>query len=160
MTKTKIRLQADPFDPNAEQDALRQGQPGVGALVAFVGLMRDINDGTHVTAMTLEHYPGMTERALEAIAAQASQRWALEGIRIIHRIGRITPQEPIVLVAVTSRHRSNAFRACEMIIDYLKTDAPFWKKEETLDGERWVQSRSSDDDAKQRWRTDPARPPA
>jgi molybdopterin synthase catalytic subunit len=154
MTAIAIRIQTEPFDPAAEQDALRHGQPQVGAMVAFVGLMRDINDDATVRSMTLEHYPGMTERALEAIAAEAEQRWELEGIRILHRVGRLEPQEPIVLVAVTSRHRRDAFRACELIIDYLKTDAPFWKKEQTDAGERWVEARATDDDAKRLWAQD------
>jgi len=154
MTAIEIRIQNEPIDPAAEQDALRRGQPQVGALVAFVGLMRDINDGAAVRTMTLEHYPGMTERALEAIAAEAGERWELEGVRILHRVGRLEPQEPIVLVAVTSRHRQDAFRACEQIIDYLKTDAPFWKKERTASGERWVEARATDDDAKRQWERD------
>lgn len=151
MTATQIRIQADPFDPAAEQDELRRGQAQIGALVAFVGLMRDINAGSAVEAMTLEHYPGMTERALETIAADARRRWQVDGIRIVHRVGRLTPEEPIVLVAVTSRHRGDAFRACELIIDFLKTDAPFWKKEHTADGARWVQARDADSEATQRW---------
>jgi molybdopterin synthase catalytic subunit len=151
MTATQIRIQADPFDPAAEQDELRRGQAQIGALVAFVGLMRDINEGSAVEAMTLEHYPGMTERALETIAADARRRWQVDGIRIVHRVGRLTPEEPIVLVAVTSRHRGDAFRACELIIDFLKTDAPFWKKEHTADGARWVQARDADSEATQRW---------
>lgn len=151
MTRIEVRIEADAFDPSAEQDTMRCGQAQVGALVAFVGLMRDINEAATVHAMTLEHYPGMTERALEAIAEEAGRRWPLNGIRIIHRVGRLEPQEPIVLVAVTSRHRGDAFRACELIIDYLKTDAPFWKKEQTDRGERWVEARGSDDDAKTRW---------
>lgn len=157
MTATEIRIQAEPFDPAAEQDALRRGKPKVGALVAFVGLMRDINDDSAVRSMTLEHYPGMTDRSLEAIAAEAGRRWRLEAIRIIHRVGRLEPEDPIVLVAVASRHRGDAFRACELIIDYLKTEAPFWKKEQTDSGERWVDARSSDSDAKARWSPEPER---
>ncbi|MBK1617898.1 molybdopterin synthase catalytic subunit MoaE [Lamprobacter modestohalophilus] len=152
MSSTQIRIQATPFDPFAEQDELRRGQPQVGALVAFVGLMRDLNEGADIRAMTLEHYPGMTERALAAIADEARRRWPLEGIRILHRVGRLEPEDPIVLVAVTSRHRGDAFRACELIIDYLKTDAPFWKKEHTERGARWVEARDSDGSAKARWR--------
>jgi len=147
-----IRVQPNAFDPAAEQDGLRRGAPNVGALVVFVGLTRDINADSTVTAMTLEHYPGMTERALHDIAAEAAARWSLDGIRIIHRVGRLLPEEPIVLVAVTSRHRHDAFRACELLIDYLKTRAPFWKKEETAQGERWVEARDSDDQAVERWR--------
>jgi molybdopterin synthase catalytic subunit len=151
MTHIEIRVQGNAFDPSAEQDTLRRHQPQIGALVSFVGLMRDNNEDTTVRSMTLEHYPGMTERALHAIAGEADRRWQLEGVLIIHRVGRLVPEDPIVLVAVTSRHRGDAFRACEFIIDYLKTDAPFWKKEQTHDGDRWVEARSSDDDAKGRW---------
>jgi molybdopterin synthase catalytic subunit len=155
MTNVDVRIQTDAFDPYAEQDSMCRDQPQIGALVAFIGLMRDINEEVGVHSMTLEHYPGMTERALEAIAAEANRRWRLQGIRIVHRVGRLEPQDPIVLVAVTSRHRGDAFRACELIIDYLKTDAPFWKKEETDDGERWVEARSSDETAKSRWSSAP-----
>lgn len=151
MSPAKISVQSSPFDPATEQESLRRGQPQVGALVAFVGLMRDINDDASVRSMTLEHYPGMTERALEAIAAAAQHRWPLQGIRIIHRVGRLQPEEPIVLVAVTSRHRTDAFRACEFLIDYLKTEAPFWKKEQTAEGERWVQARDQDAAARRQW---------
>jgi molybdopterin synthase catalytic subunit len=151
LRRLDIRVQQAPFDPAAEQDDLRRGAPGVGALVAFVGLMRDINADAAVRAMTLEHYPGMTERALDAIAAQAAGRWSLDGIRIVHRVGRLLPEEPIVLVAVTSRHRHDAFRACEFLIDYLKTRAPFWKKEDTDGGARWVEARAGDDEAAARW---------
>lgn len=147
-----IRIQQAPLDPEAEQQGLREGASRVGALVAFTGLMRDMNADGAVTAMTLEHYPGMTERALRGIAAEAAARWTLDAIRIVHRVGRLLPQEPIVLVAVTSRHRHEAFRACELLIDYLKTQAPFWKKEETLHGEHWVEARTSDAQAAARWR--------
>lgn len=153
MSKALIRIQSTPFDPAAEQDALRRGQPQVGALVAFVGLMRDLNEEVTVKAMTLEHYPGMTERALADIAAEAERRWPLEGVLIVHRVGRIEPEEPIVLVAVTSRHRGDAFRACELIIDFLKTEAPFWKKEQTETGERWVEARERDTAAQSRWQS-------
>jgi len=151
LRRLDIRVQQAPFEPAAEQDDLRRAAPRVGALVAFVGLMRDINQDESVRAMILEHYPGMTERALEDIAVQAAGRWTVDAIRIIHRVGRLLPEEPIVLVAVTSRHRTDAFRACEYIIDCLKTEAPFWKKEETQRGERWVESRTSDEDAAARW---------
>ena len=150
-TSITIRIQDTAFDPATEQDDLRRGRPDIGALVAFVGLMRDINDDRSVAAMTLEHYPGMTERALETIAKQAAERWQIDGIRIIHRIGHLLPEEPIVLVAVTSRHRTEAFRACEFLIDYLKTRAPFWKKEETDHGEQWVGARHTDAAAAERW---------
>ncbi|BAO45673.1 molybdopterin synthase catalytic subunit MoaE [Thiolapillus brandeum] len=146
-----IAIQTEIFDPAHEEQQLRQGNPRVGAVVSFLGLMRDINDGDAVYAMTLEHYPGMTEKALDAIVDEAGQRWDLEGIRVIHRVGELLPEEPIVLVMTASRHRGEAFRACEFIIDYLKTRAPFWKKENTGDGERWVEARHSDKDAESRW---------
>lgn len=146
-----IRVQTEPFDIAAEQDSLWRGHPQTGALVTFVGLMRDMNEGDRVSRMTLEHYPGMTEKALTAIAEEAAGRWDVQGIRILHRVGELAPQDPIVLVAVTSAHRGNAFRACEFLIDYLKTRAPFWKKEITDEGERWVSTRATDDDAAQRW---------
>ena len=149
---SRIQVQQEPIDIAAEQDAIWRGRSQVGALVTFVGLMRDINDGAAVSAMTLEHYPGMTEKALEGIAAEAAGRWELEGIRIVHRVGLLKPQDPIVFVGVTSRHRGNAFRACEFLIDYLKTRAPFWKKEVTAEGERWVEPRDGDDAAAERWR--------
>jgi molybdopterin synthase catalytic subunit len=140
-----------PFDPEAELARLRRGNPGVGALVSFVGLMRDVNEGDSVTRMYLEHYPGMTEKALAAIVDEARRRWELELVRIVHRVGELSPEEPIVLVAVASRHRGEAFRACEFVIDYLKTRAPFWKKERTAAGERWVEARRGDRKAEQRW---------
>ncbi|WP_026199272.1 molybdopterin synthase catalytic subunit MoaE [Lamprocystis purpurea] len=146
-----IQVQQQPFQIAAEQEALWRGKPQVGALVTFVGLMRDINVDREVSAMTLEHYPGMTEKALEAIAAEAAARWDLLGLRIVHRVGLLTPQEPIVFVGVVSRHRTEAFRACEFLIDYLKTRAPFWKKETTPDGERWVEARATDEAAAGRW---------
>ncbi|WP_456448938.1 molybdopterin synthase catalytic subunit MoaE [Thiolapillus sp.] len=146
-----IAVQTECLDPAREERKLRQGNPRVGAVVSFLGLMRDINEGDSVKAMTLEHYPGMTEKALEAIVDEAGQRWDLEGIRVIHRVGKLLPEEPIVLVMVASRHRGEAFRACEFVIDYLKTRAPFWKKENTVDGDRWVEARHSDKDAESRW---------
>jgi molybdopterin synthase catalytic subunit len=147
----EIRVQSEPFDPGAEQEGLWQGRPQVGALVSFLGLMRDMNEGETVSRMTLEHYPGMTERALRAIAEEATQRWSLDAVRILHRVGALAPQDPIVLVAVTSAHRGDAFRACEFLIDYLKTRAPFWKREATPSGERWVDARATDDAAARRW---------
>jgi len=147
-----INILSTPLNPEAEIKALRQGNPGIGALVSFVGLMRDINEGDSVQGMYLEHYPGMTEKALEAILAEAQTRWELEAIKIIHRVGELSPLDPIVLVAVASRHRGEAFRACEFIIDYLKMQAPFWKKERTANGERWVDARHSDGEAQSRWR--------
>lgn len=147
----RIQIQVEPLDITAEQEALWRGNPGVGALVSFVGLMRDINEGVGVSAMTLEHYPGMTERALTAIAEEAAGRWDLEGVTIVHRVGPLRPQDPIVFVGVVSGHRGEAFRACEFLIDYLKTRAPFWKKETTAAGERWVAARDLDDLAAGRW---------
>ena len=148
-----VRVQTGPFDLAEELEALRGGDPRVGALVSFLGYMRDFNQGGPVEKMTLEHYPGMTEKALEAIVAEARERWDLLGVRVVHRVGRLTPGDPIVLVAVTSAHRSEAFRACEFVIDYLKTRAPFWKKERTPEGERWVAARQSDQEAGERWKT-------
>ncbi len=146
-----IRISEDDFDLGAEVAALRAGQPQVGAVVAFVGTVRDMNDGAQVAAMTLEHYPGMTEKSIQAIVEQACRRWRLFGTRVIHRIGPLLPQEQIVLVAVTAAHRGEAFAACEFIMDYLKTEAPFWKKEDTPAGARWVDARVSDDAALAKW---------
>jgi molybdopterin synthase catalytic subunit len=146
-----IRVQTTPIEIEAEQEALWRGRPQVGALVTFLGLMRDINVGEAISAMTLEHYPGMTERALEAIATEAIARWELEGIRIVHRVGALIPQDPIVFVGVAGQHRGDAFRACEFLIDYLKTRAPFWKRESTAAGERWVEPRETDVHAADRW---------
>lgn len=147
----EIRVQTEPFDLVTEQEALWRGNSRVGALVTFVGLMRDLNDGLCISRMTLEHYPGMTEKSLETIAKEACQRWPLEGVRIVHRVGTLEPQDQIVFVGVASQHRGDAFRACEFLIDYLKTQAPFWKKELTPQGSRWVESRESDSEAAARW---------
>ncbi|MHB1215741.1 MAG: molybdopterin synthase catalytic subunit MoaE [Thiobacillus sp.] len=147
----KIRVQNEAFDLGAEVDAIRAGRTDIGAIASFVGLARDMNEGSGVAAMTLEHYPGMTEKALLALAEEAATRWTLLDITLIHRVGRLLPGDPIVLVAVASSHRGEAFAACEFIMDYLKTRAPFWKKEETPEGERWVDARTSDDDAAARW---------
>ena len=149
-----IELCAHPFDPEATLSAMRRGNAKIGAVVSFVGLMRDINEGDEVSELFLEHYPGMTEKALEAIVDEARQRWDLEAVQVIHRVGSIEPEDPIVMVAVASRHRGEAFRACEFIIDYLKTRAPFWKKETTDSGERWVDARHSDNQAEARWKQD------
>jgi molybdopterin synthase catalytic subunit len=148
----EIRIQQEDFDLGAELAALRGGDTRVGGLAAFVGLVRDMNEGESIHGMTLEHYPGMTEKALEKIVAEASERWALNNALVIHRIGPLKPADQIVLVAVTSAHRKEAFAACEFIMDYLKTRAPFWKKEETPDGGRWVDARESDEEAAGRWR--------
>lgn len=147
-----ISVQEQPFDTGAEIAALTSGDRGVGAVASFVGLVRDANDGSDVAAMTLEHYPGMTEKALQEISATACERWKLLAVRVIHRVGRLEPTDPIVLVVVTSAHRGDAFAACEFIMDYLKTSAPFWKKEETTSGSRWVDARESDDHAAERWK--------
>jgi len=134
-----IRVQHEDFDPGAELEKLRAGlQAGAGAVVSFIGLVRELNEGEDITAMTLEHYPGMTEKALEAIAAEAIARWKLLDAFIIHRIGPLEPNDRIVLVIAASAHRKDAFRACEFMIDALKTKAPFWKKETTSHGSRWV----------------------
>lgn len=147
----KIRVQTEAFDLGAEVEAMRGGRTDIGAIASFVGLARDLNEGTGVSAMTLEHYPGMTEKALNALVDEASARWALLDVTLIHRVGRLLPGDPIVLVAVASSHRGEAFAACEYIMDALKTRAPFWKKEETPQGERWVEARASDDAAAARW---------
>lgn len=146
-----VRVQSNDFDVGAELAALRGANPKVGAIASFVGLARDVNEGREVLDLTLEHYPGMTERALEDIVAQARQRWDIIDALIVHRIGVIAPLGQIVLVAVTSLHRHDAFEACRFLIDYLKTDAPFWKKESTPQGSRWVEARSSDERARAAW---------
>jgi molybdopterin synthase catalytic subunit len=146
-----IRVQLADFDLSTEVAALRQGQAGVGAVVSFVGTVRDMNDGLQVSEMELEHYPGMTEKALEKIVQDARARWPILDALVIHRVGPLPPQAQIVLVAVTAAHRGEAFAACEFIIDYLKTDAPFWKKEQTPEGARWVDARVSDDGARAKW---------
>jgi len=147
----KIRVQAEDFDLGAEVGAMSRGRSDIGAIASFVGLARDLNEGSGVHAMTLEHYPGMTEKALAALIDEANARWALLDVTVIHRVGRLLPGDSIVLVVVASSHRGEAFAACEFIMDYLKTRAPFWKKEETPQGERWVDARASDDAAAARW---------
>ena len=149
-----VRIQTGPFDAQAEADALRQGDLEVGAVVTFVGTVRDVNDGGSVATLELEHYPGMTEKALEAIVEEARARFDVRGVLVIHRVGVLAPAEPIVLVAVTSAHRGEAFEACRFVMDYLKTRAPFWKKERTPAGDRWVEARDSDEDAAARWSGD------
>lgn len=147
----RIAVQNEAFDLGAEVDAMRQGRTDIGAIASFVGLARDMNEGSGVAAMTLEHYPGMTEKALAALVDEACSRWTLLDVTVIHRVGRLLPGDPIVLVAVAGSHRGEAFAGCEFIMDYLKTRAPFWKKEETPAGERWVEARASDDAAAARW---------
>jgi len=146
-----IRVQEADFDVGAEIAALRAGDARIGAVASFVGLVRDRNDGSGVSEMALEHYPGMTEKALEAIVAEARERWDLYGATVIHRVGTLQPTDQIVFVAVSSAHRGEAFAACEFIMDYLKTRAPFWKREVTPEGARWVDAREADDGAAARW---------
>ena len=147
-----VRVQTDDFDAGAEIARLRAGDPKVGAVAAFIGVARDVNDGAKVAAMSLEHYPGMTEKALERIVVEAHARWRVIDALVIHRVGSLKPTDQIVLVAVTSEHRGDAFQACEFIMDYLKTRAPFWKKESTPEGERWVDARATDDESAGRWK--------
>lgn len=147
----RVSIQQADFDLGAEVAALRAGDGGTGAVVAFVGTVRELNDGAPIATMELEHYPGMTERALEDIVAQARARWDVFECLVVHRVGELRPLDQIVLVVVTSAHRGEAFAACEFVMDYLKTKAPFWKKEATPRGERWVEARASDDDAASRW---------
>ena len=149
-----VRVQQADFDLNAELTALRAGDARVGALASFVGLVRDFSHGTGVAEMTLEPYPGMTEKSLADIVAEAKARWDLYATLVIHRVGPLKPCDQIVLVAVTSAHRGEAFAACEFIMDYLKTRAPFWKREVTAEGARWVDARDSDDSAAARWQTE------
>lgn len=146
-----IRVQEQDFDLGQELKALSSGNTAIGGLCSFVGLVRDIAGEAEIGAMTLEHYPGMTERALEEIEAEAHARWPLEATLIIHRYGRLDPGDQIVLVAAASAHREAAFDACHYLIDFLKTRAPFWKLEETPDGPKWVDARASDEAAQQRW---------
>ena len=148
----RVRVQAEDFDVGRELESLTNGRTDVGGLASFVGLVRATNDGDSVKGMTLEHYPGMTEKALEDICAQAHARWKLIDTLVIHRVGALMPGERIVLVGVAGAHRGEAFEACEFIMDYLKTRAPFWKKEDTGQGSRWVDARVSDDVAAQRWK--------
>lgn len=146
-----VRVQQEDFDLSSEVAQLRAGDARVGAVATFVGLVRDMNEGAGVSEMALEHYPGMTEKALEAIVAEARERWDLFDALVVHRVGTLQPQDQIVLVAVTSAHRGEAFAACEFIMDYLKTRAPFWKREVTPAGARWVDARESDEGAAARW---------
>ena len=147
----KISVQKEDFDVGIELTQMRLAHPEVGALVSFVGQVRDLNDGAIVSGMHLEHYPGMTEKALAGIVNQAMQRWILADALVIHSYGDLKPMDQIVLVLVASAHRQSAFAACEFIMDYLKTEAPFWKKESTPEGERWVDAKAVDEVAKHRW---------
>jgi molybdopterin synthase catalytic subunit len=151
METVRIRVQAEPFDTGSEIARLHEDAPGVGAVASFLGVVRNENDERSVGSMLLEHYPGMTERAIERIVRDARSRWPLSAVTVIHRVGALSPGDPIVLVAAASSHRGNAFRACEFIMDFLKTKAPFWKKESTPGGERWVGTRGSDLAARERW---------
>jgi molybdopterin synthase catalytic subunit len=146
-----VRVQLDDFDASREIAALRAGDPRVGAVACFIGTVRDVNDDADVRSLTLEHYPGMTEAALQAIADEARARFDIYDVLVIHRVGELRPTDQIVLVAVTSAHRGDAFDGCRFVMDYLKTRAPFWKKERTPSGERWVEARASDDEAARRW---------
>ncbi|PLZ03640.1 molybdenum cofactor biosynthesis protein MoaE [Burkholderia sp. WAC0059] len=146
-----VRVQTEDFDLTTEVARLRAGNPSVGAVACFVGTVRDLNDGSTVGEMELEHYPGMTEKALEAIVVEAQRRWPGIEVSIVHRVGKLYPLDQIVLVATTSAHRRDAFASCEFVMDYLKTQAPFWKKEMTGNGARWVDARATDDAALARW---------
>ena len=147
-----IRIQEEPFDAGAIIAQAHRANPKVGAVATFIGLVRDVNEGSDVAEMTLEHYPGMTERAIERICRDAAERWEILDARVVHRVGTLLPADPIVIVVVASGHRKDAFEACEFIMDFLKTRAPFWKKERTGGGERWVETRASDDEAAARWK--------
>ena len=149
--RTHVQIQQAAFDVGAVNDELRAASASVGAVATFVGVCRDVNEGDTVSEMWLEHYPGMTERSIRGIVASARRRFDIMDCWVIHRVGRLRPRDPIVLVAVSSAHRGDAFAACEFIMDFLKTRAPFWKKECTPDGERWVDARSSDQSARARW---------
>ncbi|MES2413404.1 MAG: molybdenum cofactor biosynthesis protein MoaE [Pseudomonadota bacterium] len=147
----RVSIQAADFDIAQEVLTLREGDTRIGAVCTFTGTVRDRNDGQNVSSMELEHYPGMTEKAIEAMIDQAMKRFDIFGARVVHRIGLLLPLDQVVLVAVTSAHRGESFRACEFLMDYLKTQAPFWKKEQTADGARWVDARVSDDAALAKW---------
>ena len=146
-----VRVQTGDFDAGAEMAAMRRGNPKIGAVASFIGVVRDLNEGADVAEMTLEHYPGMTEKALEKIVTEAKTRWDIYDALVVHRVGTLKPTDQIVLVVVASGHRGEAFQACEFLMDYLKTRAPFWKKEKTPEGGRWVDARKTDDAAADRW---------
>ena len=151
MSVTRVSIQTEDFDLQQEIAALRAGDAGVGAVCSFIGTVRERNDGSAVASMELEHYPGMTEKAIEAMIDEACRRFDILGARVIHRVGLLQPQDQIMMVAVTSAHRGQSFQACEFLMDYLKTQAPFWKKERTPQGAQWVDARVSDDAALARW---------
>lgn len=146
-----VRIQFEDFDVAAEMDKVRRANPQTGAVVSFLGQVRDLNQGSEISSMFLEHYPGMTEKSLESLIKSARERWNIHEVTIIHRVGNLSPLDQIVLVVVASMHREDAFRACEFIMDFLKTEAPFWKREVTPSGERWVEAKQSDEIAKQKW---------
>ena len=146
-----VRVQTGDFDVGAEMAAMRHGNPKIGAIASFVGVVRDLNEGADVAEMTLEHYPGMTEKALEKMVGEARARWDIYDALVVHRVGTLKPSDQIVLVVVASAHRGEAFQACEFLMDFLKTRAPFWKKEKTPEGVRWVDARTADDAAADRW---------
>ncbi|MBE0612906.1 MAG: molybdopterin synthase catalytic subunit MoaE [Burkholderiales bacterium] len=146
-----VKVQEADFDVGAEIAAFRRADPGIGAIASFIGLVRDVNEGDAIAGLSLEHYPGMTEKALAGIIDEAKQRWDIIDALVIHRVGALKPLDQIVLVVVSSAHRGASFEACEFIMDYLKTRAPFWKKEQTAQGPRWVEARASDDQAAERW---------
>jgi molybdopterin synthase catalytic subunit len=146
-----VSIQTQDFDVSQELAALRAGDARVGAVCSFLGTVRERNDGSSVASMELEHYPGMTEKSISAMMDEARQRFDIYAARVIHRVGLLHPQDQIVFVAVTSAHRGESFKACEFLMDYLKTQAPFWKKEVTPEGARWVDARVSDDQALARW---------
>jgi molybdopterin synthase catalytic subunit len=146
-----VRIQNDDFDSGEEIAILRRNNPAIGAIASFIGLVRDVNEGDRVSELMLEHYPGMTDKALEKIVEEAKARWEIIDVLVIHRVGLLRPMDQIVLVIVAGAHRGEAFAACEFLMDYLKTRAPFWKKERTPAGSRWVEARSSDEAAARRW---------
>ena len=146
-----VRVQVEDFDAGAEINVMRLSHANIGAVAAFVGQVRDLNEGDQVSELVLEHYPGMTEKSLQSIIEQAKKRWKIIDALIVHRVGKLEPLDQIVLVLVASSHRKEAFAACEFMMDYLKTEAPFWKKEQTPAGSRWVEAKTSDDEAKKRW---------
>ena len=146
-----VRIQTEDFDVGAEINRLRLRRPDTGAVVSFVGQVRDLNDDEQVNTLTLEHYPGMTEKALNTIIAKAKERWSIFDALVIHRVGELKPTDQIVLVAVSGAHRGDAFAACEFMMDFLKTEAPFWKKEQTPNGQRWIEAKVTDNAARARW---------
>ena len=151
MALPRVAIQTEDFDLSAELQALRAGNPAVGAVCSFIGTVRDRNEGDAVASMELEHYPGMTEKSIEAMIDAAHQRFDILGARVVHRVGLLQPLDQIMMVAVGSAHRGQSFQACEFLMDYLKTQAPFWKKEQTPEGARWVDARVADDAALAKW---------